>query len=129
MRMKPILEWLASAKSWLSPLLCLVAAGALITGWYCTPVPAEAISLTTMYGSSVGEVQTTIGRRGVSGGTMGLGYGIGSGSSILLFSKVLMVTEQDMDKIRAAGGPYEVGVHNGTVLTIAGSKGVVISYD
>jgi len=133
--MQAIVTWLVNARSWLSPVLFVASAIALLTAWYCKPVPASAIVEGECDCNYIGPLETTIGRRGVGGGTMGAGDGIGiiapganSGSVYGIFAKVLRLSEEDFDSLRKAGAPYKVGVHDRTIVTLVGASGRGIAY-
>jgi hypothetical protein len=127
--MLSISGWLAARKSYLSPLLFLSGALVLLLAWLCNPIPVSAISNITLHADYVGPLQAEIGRRGVGGGVVGLGYGIGTGSTYARFSKVLNLGEKDLEEIRAAGTPYQVGIYDRSIVTISGARRYVITYD
>jgi len=127
--MSSIIAWAAARKSYLSPLLFLSSAVVLLLSWHCNPVPASAIFNTAYHADYVGPLEARLARRGISGGVMGVGYGMGSGSSYARFSKLLNLSEEDIEKIRVAGTPYQIGVHDRAIVTISGARGSVITYE
>src|SRR5262245_15444872 len=127
--MQSFVNWLASAKSWISPIFLIGGLIAVLTGWYCNPAPPSAISKVTIDADYVGPLEAQLQGRGIGGGTMGVGYGMVAGYRHTLFSKTLNLDEDDIQRIRKAGAPYEVGMHDNAIVTVAGTRGTVISYE
>src|SRR5438067_1295371 len=115
---RSIVNRLASAKSWLSPLLILCGAIAVLAGWHSNPAPLSAISNVVIHADYVGPLQARLRARGIGGGTMGLGYGMMAGSRYVVFSKTLDLGDEDIQRIRAAGAPYQVGLHQNAIVTV-----------
>ena len=125
--------WLGRQSSWISPLLILGTMIALALAWNCTAVPASEIVEVECYATYIGPLETAIGRRGISGGAIGVGNGIdctapGSRSGYTPFSKVLNLGDGDLEDIRRGGVPYRIGFHAGAVVTISGAERRLIDY-
>jgi len=135
----PIRDWVAANKFYLTPVLFLAGLGTVLWAFQFQPAPASAVSTATRDAHYVGRVDLQRSR----GGILHAGYGIGWRSSspgptffpgvrpetYVRFSYALNLTEDDIARVRASGPPYEIGMHEGVVVTIAGGQGSVISYE
>ncbi|HJY76158.1 MAG TPA: hypothetical protein VKE95_05965 [Burkholderiales bacterium] len=97
--------------------------------WQIRPAPATVIVEVACDARYVGPLQAQIAARGIGGGVMGVGDGIQCSSGYAVFSRALNLGERDLERIRASGSPYRVGLHEGSIVTISGTKGSVIAYE
>jgi hypothetical protein len=132
-----VVEWLAAKRSAIGALLIIVSGGSLLIAWQSAPIALTKITSKTIYRVEyVGALEERVGRRLSSAGSRDAGYGIGwfEGSSqgretYLPFSRLLELSEEDVRKIRAAGSPYRIGIHDRTIVTITGDNGNGIPYE
>ena len=134
---QPVRNWIAANKFYLTPLLLLTGLLTLLWAYQFQPAPASSLSSAIYAAHYVGPLDLKRAR----GGILHAGYGIGWRTdrrgppggvpyeSFARFSYALSLTEEDIAKVRAAGPPYEVGMHDGVIVTLAGAGGSVISYE
>jgi len=130
-------EWLRARRAAVSGLFVIASGVTLLIALQCAPIAFSGITHRTIYYVGyVGPLEQRVGMRRSSAGTKGVGYGIGwdegrNGGleTYLLFSRLLELTEEEARKIRAAGSPYKVGIHDQTIVTIVGGNGDGIPYE